>query len=179
MVACVAQNRAEYEVFEKYQSPLLARIIYADKDFHYLVSEAVLPCEKTDIEYVFDMPLYSTWVQHSEKIPIGNNQGDAYIGFDKYFPNLKEPNYGGASFFAIIGYIDRMGYDEYIDKYTKGNPWFEEFAALVQKADIKDFLSIENFGIVNRNGKPQIVLLDYGFNKDVAKKYYGKIIKNN
>ena len=41
------------------------------------------------------------------------------------------------------------------------------------KLGMSDICSLENYGIVNRDGNPLIVVLDSGFNGDVAKKYYG------
>jgi hypothetical protein len=37
---------------------------------------------------------------------------------------------------------------------------------------IGDMLRISNYGMTNRNGKPQIVLLDSGLNNNVYNSYY-------
>jgi len=37
---------------------------------------------------------------------------------------------------------------------------------------IADYISIENFGVVNRDGNPTIVILDSGFNENIWKRYY-------
>ena len=65
-------------------------------------------------------------------------------------------------------------YDPNIEEVIKNNSWLTELRNLVQKTHISDLGQIDNFGIVNRNGKPMIVILDTGFNFDVLLKHYTK-----
>ena len=54
------------------------------------------------------------------------------------------------------------------------NPWLRELRDLVQKTHMSDLGQVGNFGIVNRDGKPMIVVLDSGFNFDVYLNHYYK-----
>lgn len=182
--AGIEQNEAEYKLYQAVNSPLLTRILYCDRNFTYLVSESVLPAEPVDFEKIFGIPYRDTWEQHT--MPSRHFQ-DSTIGFDKYFDGLKEydEDYRGISVSDILDYIhvtysqrDRTReipqafldkeYEEIIDN----NLWFSELKRLAIETTISDYTSIENFGVVNRDGNPTIVILDSGFNKGIWKKYY-------
>ena len=180
--AGIAQNKQEYELFQQVDSPLLARTFYHDKNFTYLVSESVLPCIEEDFEKILGIPFYHAYYQNTAKHVDGDspNKGDIEVGYNKYFDNLKAPNEGSyLSMTDIFMYIesnyiiDEPYYDKTIEDAISKSQWLQDFVKLVEETQMSDFCSIENFGIVNRDGKPTIVVLDSGLNMNVWEKHYG------
>ena len=176
-----AQNRAEYEVYVKVDSPLLPRILYHDDNFTFIVSEHVLPATEEDFEKILGYPFLYTYTQNSIKIKNleSPNEGDLHIGFNKYFDNIKKPyEWSDVSISDILEYlhgkyIEGDDYsDKELDKIIYSSPWLIELKKLIMKTKMSDFCQIENFGIVNRDGNPSIVILDSGLNIDLWEKYY-------
>ena len=175
--AGIAQNEAEYELYMLVDSPLLPRIFYHDEDFQFIVCESVLPATETDFEKYLGMPFCGIYRQHTMKQPLTNKPGDKEVGFDKYFKKLK--GYKEADEIPVIellSYIQSRYYEKGLaskdyEKIIKKSWWLKELVKL-SKIGVLDISSIDNYGIVNRDGKPIIVLLDSGFNKNVYYKYY-------
>ena len=173
----IAQNRREFSLYQKINSPLLTRIFYHDKRFTYLVSESVLPCSVEDFEKILGIPYNHVYRQNSVKIPTSDG-GDYNIGFNKYFHNIKQPSEE-----SEVAISDILLYIEYryvnrgkrietdIEETIKKSKWLKELVKLVSKTKMTD-LSIDNFGLVNRDGKPMIVILDSGFNNRIWRQYY-------
>lgn len=178
------QNRMEYELFESTKSPLLARVYDCDKNYTYLVCENVVPATEEDFEMVVGIPYSYNYVQNSSpQIDLDSpNDGDASIGFNKYFgDNIRQPyeeNEEDACLREIFGYIETVDVldtdfrNETIERIIANNEWLTELRKLVRECKFGDFSRIENFGLVNRNGKPNIVVLDPGLTVDVWLKYY-------
>ena len=148
-------NEYEVEMFQSIDSPLLTRIYYYDdRRFTFLVSEQVLPVRPSDFEKLVGLTFFGTYQQQSspEKSKTSRHGGDLEIGFDKYFDNIH------------IEWIeqDREDYEAVI----RNNAWLTELKKLINATDsgIGDLGgNIANFGMVNRDGKPLIVVLDSGF----------------
>ena len=179
--AGIAQNKQEYEVFQQVDSPLLTRIFYHDKNFSYIVSESVLPCYKEDFEKILGIPFYHAYVQNSTQTldTFSKNKSDKEIGFNKYFDNLKKPfESSELSMTDIFMYIEcNYVLDEpynsiKVENAINNSQWLKDFVKLVIDTHMSDFCQIENFGIVNRDGNPTIVVLDSGLNLDVWEKNY-------
>ena len=177
--AGIDQNRAEYELYQKVNSPLVAKIFYHDKNFTYLVSENVLPCSEEDFEKILGIPFHHTYYQNTPKVPNSSDNGDAEIGFNNYFDDLKQPfELSELSMSDILMWIecnyviDEPYNDMRIQEAIKKSQWLQDFVKLVQETKMSDFVSLENFGMVNRDGKPMIVVLDSGLNLDVWEKHY-------
>jgi len=180
--AGIAQNKLECKVFQMANTPLLPRIIHHDKYYTFLVSEHVLPAKEEDFEKVLGIPFYNKYFQNSEKMEISPTRGDFEIGFNKYFDNIKRPD----EFEKKITIENIMGYLE--ENYVVGNdyfdadfenaigrtPWLQQMEALIDKVKIGDLCSVDNFGLVNRDGKPMIVVLDAGMDMDVLTTHYAK-----
>ena len=177
-LAGIEQNEAEYKLYQDIDSPLLVRVLYHDRNFTYLVSESVIPATYVDFEKILGIPYHDFWTQHTE--PSRNFQ-DSTIGFDKYFDNLKDydEDYRGVCVFEILNYM-HIKYTSKYDKLYRAKyeelinsiPWFKEIKRLAMTSTIADYISINNFGIVNRDGNPTIVILDSGFNENIWKRYY-------
>lgn len=179
--AGIDQNRTECELYEEIDSPLITKIFYHDKNFTYLVSESVIPCTEEDFENIFGIPFYHTYFQHTEKERDNTspNHGDLEVGYDKYFNNIKKfRECSNISVCDILEYIesnyivDNQYYDRILEQVINGSKWFTDFVDLVKKTKMSDFCQLENFGMVNRNGKPMIVVLDSGLNLNVWEKNY-------
>ena len=59
--------------------------------------------------------------------------------------------------------------------YLHNIPWIQELLHLAQTYNYVmpgDFSAISSYGIVQRNGEPAVVMIDYGFTMDVWKKTY-------
>jgi hypothetical protein len=178
--AGIVQNHIEYNIFKETNSPLLPKILYCDENFTYLVVENVLPIKMEDFEYILGMTYNGFYQQHSKKEPISQSkEGDIKIGFNDYFKNLKDyhENDNECSVMDIIDYIvdkyvsNEFGRIQYYENYISNNIWLKELKELVIKTKMTD-LHFNNFGIVNRDGKPMIVVLDSGCNKEIYKRYY-------
>ena len=178
--AGIDQNKQEYELYQQVNSPILTRIFYHDKNFTYLVSESVYPCKSEDFEKLFGIPFYHTYRQNSVKTKSMSsaNGGDSNVGFNKYFNNIRNPyERSEISMEDIFAYIEsnyvtnELYYDAKLEGFINNSQWLMDFVKLVKKTNMTDF-QMDNFGIVNRDGKPSIVVLDSGLNMEVWKKHY-------
>ena len=186
-IAGIEQNKREYNVYKELDSPLLAKILYCDKNYFFIVCENVIPAEETDFEKYLGIPFSRTWKQNSQKEPVYDAEsgefknGDTTVGFNKYFDNIKREGelYGGETVYDILNYIDanyvldEPMYDENIEEEINNSKWLTDLVDFVDATGTSDFCNIENYGIVNRDGKPMIVLLDTGLDLDVWEDIYG------
>jgi hypothetical protein len=192
--AGIAQNKQEYEMYETWDSPLLVRIYNADKNYTFLVSENVIPAKDIDFEKILGIPFYGTSHQKSLKMPAivgsetqnynGKRKSDYTVGYDKYFDGDKkwhETYYYGnrmESLYKVLCYIeanyvlDEGYYDKVYEDIINNSEWLSKFRDFVMYTEISDFCQIENFGIVNRDGNPTLVILDSGLNLNIWDKYY-------
>lgn len=179
--AGIDQNRAEYELYQKVDSPLLAKILYHDKNFTYLISEHVIPCKAEDFEKLLGIPFHYRFIQNSLKAKDLESRynGDYSIGYNKYFDNIRKPyEKSENSMYDILMYIEQNYvlntpyYDKTIENIINNSEWLKELVKLVKETKMSDFCSLENFGMVNRDGKPMIVILDSGLNLDIWEKHY-------
>jgi hypothetical protein len=176
-----AQNKVEYERFLKFNSPLLPRVIYCDRNYHYIVCEQLLPAKNEDFEKILGIPFFNYWTHNSIKEPHDYRNGDKTIGFNKYFDDNIEHNepFHGFCFYDIVDYMSYKyvdkdeGYDdERYNKFIENSEWFSELLRLIKEANLCDFASKANYGLVNRDGKPTLVLSDAGLSLDVWSDYY-------
>lgn len=177
--AGIEQNKAEYGVYMKVDSPILPRIFYHDEEYQFLVCESIVPATETDFEQFLGVPFYGVYRQHTIKEPKRNGKGDATVGFDKYFDDLRD--YGEMNFdfslYDLLCYIqDRYSQgikrsNKVYDEIIADSWWLQELSRLC-KLGMSDISSINNYGMVNRDGNPIIVILDSGFNDKIALKYY-------
>lgn len=62
-----------------------------------------------------------------------------------------------------------------IENYFNRHPWVQEFLDLAFTYDYDipaDFVKYNSYGLVKRNGRPFIVLIDYGFNRETYNNHY-------
>ena len=176
--AGIAQNEREYNLSD---SPLFPRIYGHDSRFTYLVAEAVLPARSEDFERILGIPYDNKFRQNSvrEKDKYSKNDGDTDIGFNKYFNNIREPYESyDVCMYDILDYITRKYVlrkphsDRYYDRFIKNSDWLTNLVKAVKKTKLCDIKKMNNYGIVNRNGKEELVLLDSGFTRDIFHQFY-------
>ena len=180
--AGIEQNKVEFERYENSKSKLLPIIYDHSDNFEYLVCENVVPATYVDFEKILGVPYGSAWVQNTKKTQNvwSKSKGDKEVGYDIYFDNLKKHNEKWVlpSISECIFYLeDRLvyktaPYDEELSDVINIIPWLSELRKLIYEEQISDLDSINNFGIVNRNGTPSIVIIDAGFNKEIYNKFY-------
>ncbi len=180
--AGIEQNKLEFERYDKTKSKLFPIVYDHGKNFEYIVCENVVPANDVDFEKILDIPYEGSWKQYSvpEKNSSDEYNGDYEIGYNKYFDNIKYEDDGWDEPTAsdIIAYLERKfvyktdEHDEYCDNIINRIPWFKELEKLIKNEQICDLDVISNFGIVNRDGKPFIVIIDSGFSVEVYNKYY-------
>ena len=181
--AGIEQNKVEFERYENSKSKLLPIIYDHSDNFEYIVCEHVIPADNADFEKILGMSIWGRWGQHTikQKNPFSRNGGDMEVGYDKYFDNLKdyrEADFSNNYVLNLIAYIVQhyadgtCPYNEEMEQKIRNNEWFRELLDLVRKTHLCDIISTENFGIVNRNGIPMIVVIDSGLSNDVYNKYY-------
>jgi hypothetical protein len=183
--AGIEQNRVEFRTYQALDTPLVPRILYHDRNFTFLVCENVVPAKTIDFEKLLGIPFFNVYDQKSYdgKDSTSPNGGDYEIGFDKYFDNLKskEDREYVINMNSIVSYLDTnyVMHNEYFDPKLehaiRNNPWLTALRELVEKTSMTDLGQPNNYGIVNRDGKPMIVILDSGFNMDVYLKHYAKL----
>ena len=144
----IAQNEAECDW--GIQSYDVVPEIFNESDtekYHFLVSEYVLPAKEEDFEAIFgfDFMTFCQCLVAFWKCYVP--QGRCYISpmDDKSLETLLGENEDLNSFYS------------YMTDY---------------QVPIGDMIRIANYGMTNRSGVPQIVLLDSGLNDDVYNKYY-------
>ena len=63
-------------------------------------------------------------------------------------------------------------YNREIESYIMKNPWLKNLKKLIMDTQIGDLTKPENYGMVNRDGNPMIVVLDAGMNLENWETYY-------
>lgn len=144
----IAQNEVECDW--SVQSYDITPEIFTESDtdnFYFLVSEYVLPAQESDFEEVFDFD-FSTFCQ-------------CLVAFWKcYNPQGR----------CYITPMDDENLEYLLDNSEDLNSFYSYMADY--HIPIGDVIRIQNYGMTNRNGQPQIVLLDSGLNDDVFNKHY-------
>lgn len=175
----IAQNKREAEIYKKCGGSIyLPKIFYVSDDYSFIIEEHVLDIAYEDFEYVVGIPYTYYYAQGSDK------DGEE-IGFDKYFKKAngkvvpygtryREPNAEDCLRYAEavwVNHDDSEPRNEKIENIIKGNKWLNGFIGFCIEHGIEEFGSLDsldNFGMVMRDGKPFIVLLDYGYSDDAA-----------
>ena len=114
----------------------------------------------------------------------GKKNSDYTIGYDKYFDGDKgwhETYYHNdrmTSLYEVLCYIeanyvlDEGYYDKDFEEIIDNSEWLTNFRDFIEETRMSDFCQIQNFGMVNRDGKPTLVILDSGLNLDVWEEHY-------
>lgn len=149
----LAQNKVEYETLcDKMLEifPKLYENLSDTESFKFIVTEYVLPAKNKDFVHILSVDFETfcnvlwTWRKWC------------------YGKNLQIPHW-----------VDILN-DNDIENFTKYDSW-DGIKFYFQNYNVEgfgDMLRIENYGIVNREGTPNIVILDAGLNKEVWLRHY-------
>ena len=149
----IAQNEAEYDKLCDYSLDVFPKVYndFSDTDsFKFITTEYVLPATNRDFEHCLgvDFNTYcnviGTWMKWAK---------------------------GGR--FNLPFYIHELSVEE-IEEITSYGNW-ENLEWYFQNYNVEgfgDLIRIANYGMTNRNGNPEIVILDSGLTLDVWKKHY-------
>ena len=183
------QNKAEYEVVKAAgNNPIVPIIKYISEDGSMMICERVMPADEVDFERYLGIPFEYCYLQNTSAYE-DDESTHTPVGYDKYFGNtLKKPEQGKEKYdFKDIAYYieqvyldsdtdDDEGIDEAdrdnIEAFIDSNWWLSRLRNLVAKTQFSDFSSIGNFGIVKRDNKHMLVILDTGMSQSVGEKYY-------
>jgi hypothetical protein len=166
----VLQNVNEVKWTEQLNSEgidIITKIFNHSEDCFWLVSESVVPCRTNDFEHILGIPMYA----YGERGNINDKYTEFFGNHTEYTFNKDEHTIGIANRYicidGFIGFITNEGkYTRPTEKLIyndllKNNQWFSQLAKLIKMTKTCD-LHTGNFGMVNRNGKPIIVVLDLG-----------------
>ena len=162
-----AQNRLECQLYEETKSPLLVRIFGNDDNYTYIICENVVPAQPIDFEKIIDIPFYNRYY----------NQRN--YEYSKYFENPRG-NYEKVPYdvYDIVCYLEAnytIGegyYNREVESSIMHSPWLKQLKKLIMDTQIGDLTKHENYGVVNRDGNPMIVVLDTGMNMENWEEYY-------
>lgn len=156
------QNQSEVDAFRRCDKDMRQFIPYIydwDKDNTYslwIISEQVLPASYADFQKILgvDFGSYtsSADIAQMKQDLKDYSQYNSEIG-NKFSLNLMD-------FLEAYGEDDIKPYNDII----KNNKWFNELYKLLSNGIVAywELENIENWGLVKRNGKPKIIILDIG-----------------
>ena len=162
-----AQNRLECQLYEETKSPLLVRIFGNDDNYTYIICENVVSAQPIDFEKIIDIPFYNRYYDQR------NSE------YSQYFENPRG-NYEKVPYdvYDIVCYLEAnytIGegyYNREVENSIMHSPWLKQLKKLIMDTQIGDLTKPENYGVVNRDGNPMIVVLDAGMNMENWEGYY-------
>lgn len=175
----IEQNKVEYDIWSDSKSPLLPSILAHSREFAWIITEQVIPCNKSDFEKILGIPYDYAYLRYQkEDDKLERKQYKNYN--NKKLPSNKEICYDGFLVFlsdfldgVYIDYDDDDGVNQYYLNLLKQDGWFKELYKLIKKYHLEPLdIDLRNLGIALRNGIPTIVILDSGLNNEVCDKYY-------
>ena len=149
----IGQNEVEYDKFSDYSTDVFPKIyneLSDEETFKFITTEYVLPAKDKDFEQC--------------------------LGVDfRYYCNVictwRIWQYGRNTY--IPYWCDELDAEDVQEITSYGN--WDSLKWYFQNYDIQgfnDLLKLSSYGITNRNGELEIVILDAGLNDEVWKKYY-------
>lgn len=145
----ITQNRAEDERFIQNYG-ITTQVVDSNDDGLWIISEFAIPAKKSD----FPICLGITFEEYCEFIKKSSA---------RYLPRHKR-------FFSKMT-------DERYDDLLENNEWLSELDDYLGDYQIKgfnDLMVLRNIGLVQRDGNPTIVLLDYGWNNVSYEEYQSR-----
>lgn len=147
-------NRNEYAIFKKEENNILIPKVYGkSEDYSWIWVERVIPTNENNIDDVFVKVLGVPYFPSKES-------GDKFTGM---YPSV----YGFINWYDYTynGYERAMRPNDKTEKiyqtWAKNHKWFKDLINLMEYGNPLEFHA-NNFGLVLRNGKPQIVVTDMG-----------------
>ena len=177
--AGIEQNKVEYDIWIDSKSPLLPRVLAHSKEFAWIITEQVIPCNITDFEQILGIPYDYEDIRYKKEDDklerkhyknynnkkLSSNKEVCYDGFIVFLSDFMDGSY--------IDYNDYDGTNKYYLNLIQKDGWFKELYNLIKKYNLEPLdIDLKNLGIALRNGIPTIVILDSGLNNEVCTKYY-------
>ena len=102
--AGIEQNKVEYNIWTDSKSPLLPSILAHSREFAWIITEQVIPCNKTDFEKILGIPYDPAYLRHQKEYDkLERKQYKNYN--NKKLPSNKEICYDG--FIVFLSYFSR------------------------------------------------------------------------
>lgn len=175
--AGMAQNQVEWELSRRVQSPLLVKTLYHSKDWKWIICERVLPCKEIDFYKVLGLPYLPYGSESSDEDMYEFNHPNL-LGYRDYKADKVDNSFAFIDLKKVIEKIlkgDRDVFQKHRAEceIIQKHPWFRELYRLCNDCGLNIIdVCLLNMGLTMRGGKPTIVILDSGLNKDIWNKYY-------
>jgi hypothetical protein len=140
----VAQNINEYQKYLRTKSPLLMKVYDHDSSFNCIL---VRQAEERDFENILGIPFL-------------DNEKANFVWIYQYI---------SIRYVKKSDYFDR---NEEFEKIINGSRWLQDLIKLMANEKITDVDYIENIGVAQRDGKDELVILDFGFTNDIYDSFY-------
>lgn len=146
----IAQNEAEAD-WGAQSYGVMPELFKVSDDYTYLVTEYVLPAKPQDFQHCLGMT------------------------FPKFCNFVCKCYYSYASNRQRLG-INSSLTDEQFQELLENNEWLDSFYIYMSdfQPPLGDLLRIANYGMCQRDGDAQIVLLDSGLTENIWNDYYSK-----
>lgn len=146
----VAQNSAEYDWYAQSYG-IFPNLYNSADDGRWILVEYVLPASKKDF-----------------KVCLG-------IDFN-VFQEFVAKCYKSYSNQKYARYMNPSISDEAFEQMLENNEWLEQLYTYMSDYQVPfgDLQRLSNIGLVQRSGKPQIVILDSGLTQSIYDEYYGR-----
>lgn len=167
------QNKEEYLISRKVNSPLLTRVLYHADDWSWIISERVIPCTEMDLYKVLGISEYSFRTEEDVDYDYEEENPDM-LSYSEYTTDKHYNKYGDiASLKELINVLKQIKKGYNINQIESNeplcfnmvinHPWFKELSSLVDAVNLElGDIRIGNLGITLRQGKPYVVILDSG-----------------
>ena len=144
----IAQNSVEADWVAQNYGVLPTLFKVAD-DYSYIITEYVLPSKAQDFKQCLGMS-FNDFCEFVKK---------CYISYA-----------GRRESFGVSSTID----DDKFSEMLENNEWLDQFYTYLSdyQPPVGDLLRIANYGLCQRDGQPEIVLLDSGLTQQVWDEYY-------
>lgn len=184
------QNEGEWLTTTKLANKfpnLFTKVYQHADDYSWIITERVLPFKHEDCLTLLGIPYSSSFNAYARDFNrtkqgfdtnTHNKDIEGHIGYEKYM----NPKQIGAEYYfdedtmvdySLEGFVDwaerfryndsREDENEAFNELMTENEWFKELFKYIQMIRGCTDIFGDNFGLAMRNGKPQIVILDNGF----------------
>ena len=165
----LAQNEAEADK-SSYPTDLFAKVYEYDQNYYWIEMEVAKKPKKSDIKslYGVSFELIADFIKKEYSYRGGDVYKHRWISpssrnFDKFWDDFWEAEGGGETLYFDIQ-------QNLIDLLKEIDSYFGDYYC--NWADVADWMRLANWGIVTRNGKEELVIIDNGLNEEIYKTHY-------
>lgn len=121
---------------------------------------------------LYDSHIDDQWIEmeRAKKLSIGEFRNITNMDFNDF-----------ASFIRHVGSQGKYKTSDEVYERIRNNPFAMAVSELIQNYEMPfgDFQRLNSYGVVNRNGKSMVVLVDFGLSKDTFETHYQKTPASN